>query len=93
MELWQHDRESYKNVADAVNNSDIELLVIEHEYGIFGGEAGEYILDLVNNLRIPIVTTLHTVLPELSEKQREILKLRRKAQRLLQWPKTQYAYS
>jgi glycosyltransferase involved in cell wall biosynthesis len=75
MELWQHDRESYKNVADAVNNSDIELLVIEHEYGIFGGEAGEYILDLVNNLRIPIVTTLHTVLPEPSEKQREILKL------------------
>ena len=65
MELWQHDRESYKNVADAVNNSDVELLVVEHEYGIFGGEAGEYILDLVDNLKIPFVTTLHTVLPSL----------------------------
>lgn len=75
MELWQHDRESYKNVADAVNNSDVELLVVEHEYGIFGGEAGEYILDLVDNLKIPFVTTLHTVLPEPSEKQREVLRL------------------
>jgi glycosyltransferase involved in cell wall biosynthesis len=75
MELWQHDRESYKDVANAVNNSNIELLVIEHEYGIFGGEAGEYILDLVGNLRIPFVTTLHTILPEPSEDQREVLRL------------------
>ncbi len=75
MELWQHDRESYINTAKAINNSTIELLVIEHEYGIFGGEAGEYILDLVDRLQIPIVTTLHTVLPDPSEKQKEILRL------------------
>jgi glycosyltransferase involved in cell wall biosynthesis len=75
MELWQHDRESYINTAEAINNSNIELLVIEHEYGIFGGEAGEYILDLVDSLQIPFVTTLHTVLPRPSEKQREILRL------------------
>lgn len=74
MELRQHDRESYVNTADAINNSNIELLVIEHEYGIFGGEAGEYILDLADNLQIPFVTTLHTVLPKPSQKQREILK-------------------
>lgn len=75
MELWQHDRQSYIDTANAINNSNIELLVIEHEYGIFGGEAGEYLLDLVDNLQIPFVTTLHTVLPRPSEKQREILKL------------------
>jgi len=75
LELQQHDRRSYIDTADAVNKSDIELLVIEHEYGIFGGESGEYILDFVNNLQIPFITTLHTVLPNPLEKQREILKL------------------
>jgi len=74
MELRQHDRESYIRTAKAINNSDIELLVIEHEYGIFGGEFGEYILDLVDNLQIPFITTLHTVLTNPSEKQKEILR-------------------
>ncbi len=74
MELWQHDRESYVEAAKAINNSNIDVLVIEHEYGIFGGDSGEYILDLADNLQIPFVTTVHTVLTEPSEKQREILK-------------------
>lgn len=73
LELRQHDRESYLKTANAINNSNIELLVIEHEYGIFGGEAGEYILDLVENLQIPFITTLHTVLPSPSVKQKDIL--------------------
>jgi len=73
MELMQHDRKSYAAIAEAVNNSDIELLVIEHEYGIFGGEAGEYILDLADNLQIPFITTLHTVLPNPTVKQKNIL--------------------
>ena len=74
MEIKQHDRESYIEAAKKINDTDIELLVIEHEYGIFGGECGEYLLDFINNLQIPIVTTLHTVLPKPSGKQREILK-------------------
>ncbi|HHV29006.1 glycosyltransferase family 4 protein [Acetivibrio mesophilus] len=74
MELSQHDRESYTKIAKDINNSDIDLLVIEHEYGIFGGECGEYILDLVDNIQIPFILTLHTVLPSPSEKQKEILK-------------------
>jgi len=74
MEIQQFDRESYINTAKAVNNTDIELVVIEHEYGIFGGEAGEYITDFINNLKIPFITTLHTVLPSPSEKQKEVLK-------------------
>jgi len=74
MELWQHDRDSYAKTAEDINNSDIELLVRDHEYGIFGGEAGKYILDLVDNLRIPFVTTLHTVLSNPSEEQRKVLK-------------------
>jgi len=73
MELIQHDRESYIKTAQAINSSNLDLLVVEHEYGIFGGEAGEYILDLIDHLRIPYIATLHTVLPSPSEKQRKIL--------------------
>jgi glycosyltransferase involved in cell wall biosynthesis len=75
MEINQFNREDYVRAAKDINNSSIELLVIEHEYGIFGGECGEYLLDFVNNLNIPFVTTLHTVLPKPSFKQREILKI------------------
>jgi glycosyltransferase involved in cell wall biosynthesis len=73
MELIQNDRSSYVKTAERLNQSDIKLLVIEHEYGIYGGDCGEYLLDLIENLRIPFVTTLHTVLPEPLEKQRHIL--------------------
>jgi len=74
MELRQHERDSYVSTADTINHSDIELLVIEHEYGIFGGKSGEYILDLIDRLQIPFITTLHTVLPKPTRKQKEILK-------------------
>lgn len=74
MEISQHDRESYIKAAKEINKSDIELVVIEHEYGIFGGTAGEYILDFAKNLEIPFVTTLHTVLPSPGEKEKEVLK-------------------
>lgn len=73
MELSQNDRSSYEQMAFKLNNSDINLLVIEHEYGIYGGEQGEYLLDLIGNLQIPFVTTLHTVLPAPDSKQRHIL--------------------
>jgi glycosyltransferase involved in cell wall biosynthesis len=75
MELRQHDRESYTKIAEEINNSDIGILVIEHEYGIFGGEFGEYILDLVDNIQIPFILTLHTVLPRPLEKQKKILQV------------------
>jgi glycosyltransferase involved in cell wall biosynthesis len=73
MELTQNDRKSYTQMALKLNSSNIELLVIEHEYGIYGGQWGEYLLELVESLQIPFVTTLHTVLPEPDEKQRHIL--------------------
>lgn len=84
MELKQNDRSSYKQMAFKINDSDIELLVIEHEYGIYGGDRGEYLLDLINNLQIPFVTTLHTVLPEPDDKQRHIVNtLARKGQKII----------
>jgi len=72
-EIEQNEQEDYLKTAKELNESDIDLLVIEHEFGIFGGKQGEYILDLVNNLEIPIVTTFHTILSEPNSKQRLIV--------------------
>lgn len=75
MEVWQHDKDSYVKAAKDINDTDIELVVIEHEYGIFGGDWGDYVLDFVNSLHIPFITTFHTVLKEPSDKQKEIIKI------------------
>lgn len=72
-QLNQHNRESYLQAAFWAN-AHVDLLVIEHEYGIFGGECGEYILDLAKGLKIPFVVTTHTVLLEPSQKQRTVLR-------------------
>ncbi len=74
LELNQNDRNSYAQTALKLNNSDIDLLVIEHEFGIYGGEHGDYLLELVDKLQIPFVTTLHTVLPEPNKLQRYIVR-------------------
>jgi len=71
--LKQHDRSSYFKTAHWVN-THADLLVIEHEYGIFGGECGEYIIDLAKNLRIPFIVTTHTVLLEPTPKQQSVLR-------------------
>jgi|SRR5665648_49443 len=71
-ELIQHNRASYFQIASWAN-THTDLLVIEHEYGIFGGECGEYILDLAKNLTIPFIVTTHTVLMNPSPKQRSVL--------------------
>jgi len=70
--LQQNDRASYFQTALWANDH-ADLLVIEHEYGIFGGDCGEYILELARGLKIPFVVTTHTVLLEPSTKQRFIL--------------------
>jgi len=71
--IAQHEQADYIKMARELNNSDIDLLVIEHEYGIFGGEHGAYILDLINNLEIPLVTTFHTILSKPDPKQQSII--------------------
>ena len=71
--LSQHNRDSYYQTARWAN-LHTDLLVIEHEYGIFGGESGEYIIDLAKNLTIPFIITTHTVLTEPSPEQRWVLR-------------------
>lgn len=65
----QTNRESYRRLAKEINdNHDIKLVNIQHEFGIFGGEYGSYILDFLAHIIKPVCTTFHTVLPEPDEK-------------------------
>lgn len=72
-ELAQDDIQSYRQAADFLNFMNVDVVCLQHEYGIFGGPAGRYILTLLRELRMPIVTTLHTVLAEPSRDQRLVM--------------------
>lgn len=63
----------YVDAADVLNGQRHDVVSLQHEYGIFGGEAGGYIVDLLSRLQMPIVTTLHTVLKEPSRAQRDVM--------------------
>ncbi len=63
----------YRLAADFLNINQFDVVSVQHEYGIFGGTQGSYILNLLRNLRMPIVTTLHTVLKEPSAEQRDVV--------------------
>jgi glycosyltransferase involved in cell wall biosynthesis len=62
--LAQDDVKSYQEAAEFLNFSNIDMVCLQHEYGIFGGAAGSHILHLLRGLKMPVVTTLHTVLRE-----------------------------
>jgi glycosyltransferase involved in cell wall biosynthesis len=62
--LVQDDVRSYQDAAAFLNFNNIDMVCLQHEYGIFGGPAGSHILHLLRGLKMPIVTTLHTVLRE-----------------------------
>ena len=62
--LAQDDVASYQEAAEFLNFHNIDMVCLQHEYGIFGGPAGSHILDLLRGLKMPVVTTLHTVLRE-----------------------------
>jgi glycosyltransferase involved in cell wall biosynthesis len=67
--LAQDDVKSYQEAAEFLNFNNIDMVCLQHEYGIFGGPAGSHILHLLRGLKMPVVTTLHTVLREPSPDQ------------------------
>jgi glycosyltransferase involved in cell wall biosynthesis len=73
LELEQEDLASYERAAEFLNFNGNDLVCVQHEYGIYGGVAGGHILTLLRKLRMPIVTTLHTVLREPDPDQRRVL--------------------
>ena len=65
--IAEQDRDSYAAAAEFVNVYPVDLVNIQHEYGLFGGERGEWLVDFMRLLEKPVVLTLHTVLPEPDE--------------------------
>ena len=71
--LAQDDLASYHDAAEFLNFNNIDMVCLQHEYGIFGGPAGRHILHLLRDLKMPVVTTLHTVLREPSPDQLSVM--------------------
>lgn len=73
MQINETEIESYINRAYEINKSyDIKLVNIQHEYGLFGGEQGEYLIPFLEIIKKPVVVTMHTVLPNPDEKMKKI---------------------
>lgn len=72
-EILQDHRADYARAARQINESGVDAVWLQHEYGIFGGDCGDMVLDLVDRVAAPLIVTLHTVLADPSPKQREIL--------------------
>ncbi len=72
-EIEEQDLQSYLRAADFLNISNVDIVCLQHEFGIFGGPAGGHILAFLRELRMPVVTTLHTVLHEPKADQRRVM--------------------
>jgi glycosyltransferase involved in cell wall biosynthesis len=72
-EIPEQDLDSYRRAADFLNFSNVDVVCLQHEFGIFGGQSGSHILALLRDLRVPVVTTLHTILSGPNPDQRRVL--------------------
>jgi glycosyltransferase involved in cell wall biosynthesis len=79
-ELREDKKDDYNIAAEFLNSAEVDVVFIEHEYGIFGGRDGSFVLDFASNLNKPFILNTHTVLPHPGFRQRGILaKLGKKA--------------
>ncbi|MGK6321879.1 glycosyltransferase [Sphingomonas sp. DT-51] len=80
----QHDRAAYVSTARRIEESGAQVLWLQHEYGIYGGDAGAHIFALLDRLTLPLVVTLHTVLEKPSAAERTVLEgLLRRASKVI----------
>ena len=83
-ELDEKDLDSYRRAADFLNFNNVDVLCVQHEFGIYGGSAGSHLLTLLREVRMPVVTTLHTILREPNPAQRKVMdELVRRSDRLV----------
>lgn len=73
VQIGQHRREDYRNAAEIINTGRVDVVSLQHEFGLFGGDCGAHILELIERLRKPLVTTLHSVLSQPTDRQRDVL--------------------
>jgi glycosyltransferase involved in cell wall biosynthesis len=72
-ELAESDVSAYTRAADFLNVNAVDVVSVQHEYGIFGGKAGSHLLSMLRALRMPVVTTLHTILSNPNLHQRHVM--------------------
>ncbi|WP_316800387.1 glycosyltransferase family 4 protein [Pedobacter frigidisoli] len=72
--IRQQNQQDYIEAADFINNSNIDTCIIEHEFGIYGGNSGVFLLSFINRSKKPFITVLHTVLKEPNFMQQTIIK-------------------
>jgi glycosyltransferase involved in cell wall biosynthesis len=83
-EISEGDIASYRAAAGFLNASGVDLVCLQHEYGIFGGKSGNHITELLKHLKVPVITTLHTVLREPNLDQRVVMhKITARSERLI----------
>lgn len=72
-EITEQDISSYRRAADFLQVRDLDVISVQHEFGIYGGTAGGHVLALIKQCDLPVVTTLHTVLMQPSSDQRRVM--------------------
>jgi glycosyltransferase involved in cell wall biosynthesis len=72
-EIEEQELSSYQRAADFINITNVGVVSLQHEFGIYGGPAGSHVLSLVRSLKMPVVTTLHTILREPNADQRRVM--------------------
>lgn len=84
LSVRQQEQQDYIRAAAYVNASHADLCLVQHEFGIYGGESGAFLLSFIEALQVPVVTTLHTILKTPSFHEKHILKrLGEKSERLV----------
>lgn len=73
IELQEKVLQSYRNAADYLNVTHADMLCVQHEFGIYGGAAGSHLLELLREVHMPVVTTLHTLLQHPTPDQRQVM--------------------
>src|SRR3984957_18399958 len=73
-ELAEQELDSYRRAAHFLNLNNVEVVSVQHEFGIYGGPAGSHLLAFLRDVHMPVVTTLHTVLQEPNPDQRAVMK-------------------
>jgi len=73
LEFQEKNLKAYRRTADFLNFKNADVLCVQHEFGIYGGPAGSYVLSLLKEVRMPIVTTLHTILEDPTVDQKKVM--------------------
>ncbi|HWU48577.1 MAG TPA: glycosyltransferase family 4 protein [Asticcacaulis sp.] len=72
-QIFQDDQTAYSHMAHSLNENGVEALFVQHEFGIYGGPSGAHLLDLLEAVDMPVVTTLHTILEQPTPEQRRVM--------------------